>query len=312
MKRLLILISIALLAVLLLMMIKNEYARFLPSAGYGMSEIIQKKKIDYLFLGASTFRRGLDIEELEKLPGNTYILSYNGNQPITMYMTLEYLLNQGVTFDHLFIDFYPYTAAAKPALSDTTLLLDTNLSFKLDLWESLSHEEAASLQDFQKRLTTFYELFISSNNATILWWPIHQKVNRSRNRHGGLRNMQKDHGRTTDDLEKLKVFGKRDGMQPSQIEAYQKIVELAQQNHIQLYFLEIPKYHKLYHDPDYQDFSKQILTSLTDSSAYQIILANQIPLDQHDSDYFNDLVHLSGFGAHTYTKMLVERLRNEQ
>lgn len=297
---------------MLIMAAKNEYSRFLPSPGYGMGEIIQQQKIDYLFIGSSTFRRGLDIEVLSELPGNVYILTYNGCQPLVIDMVLKYLLKQGVNIEHLFVDFYPYTAAALPALSDTRLLMDTDIAFKIDLWKQLHAYKTDSFQAFEFKVSDLYEMFVSSNNAIILWWPLYQKINRARNLRGGIRNMRSDPGLPQEALAQFPLFGKRDGLQPVQIDAYQKIIQTASKHGIQLTFLEIPKYYRLYEDADYQAYSKQILSSISDSENYQIITANLIPLDNHQSDYFKDLVHLSGTGAHVYTQMLVKKLNNEQ
>lgn len=61
------------------------------------------------------FRQGLSIDVLEEeLPGTSYILSYNGNQPALMAMELAYMLEQGLQVTNLYIDLYPYTAAAAP------------------------------------------------------------------------------------------------------------------------------------------------------------------------------------------------------
>ena len=309
MKRLLILIAAALLAVILLMLVKNECARWLPSAGNGMAEIIQKQHVDYLFIGSSTFRRGLDIEELQKLSENTYILSYNGNQPVMMWMILEYLIQQGVTVDHLFVDFYPYMAAAKPALSDTSILIDTDLRFKFDIWKTISNADPASSQDLQNNISTFYELFISANNATILWWPIHRMMSRRQNFHGGLRGLQNRHGSSRENLEQKPLYGLRDGLQASQMEGYRNLIETAQKHGIELCFIETPKYRRLYDNADYRMLFGQIWDALAGVPGFCLIPADQVPLDRNEPDYFNDLVHLSGTGAHTYTQMLLDVIR---
>ena len=128
MKRILKTAACLLLAVLLLLGIKNEYGRLLPASTYGMQAAIRKGEIDHLFIGSSMFRQGLSIDVLEEeLEGSAYILSYNGNQPAFMDMELEYMLKEGLKIQNLYIDLYPYTAAATPWLSDTKILLDTDL-----------------------------------------------------------------------------------------------------------------------------------------------------------------------------------------
>ena len=109
---------LAVCLVLAFLMIKNEYARCLPSGAYGMQPLIKNGKTEHLFIGSSMFRQGLDIHVLEEQLGDSvYLLSYNGNQPILMAMELAYLLEQGVEIGHLYVDLYGYTAASAPWIS---------------------------------------------------------------------------------------------------------------------------------------------------------------------------------------------------
>ena len=87
MKRILTAVGSALLAALLLIFVKNEYARLLPVSTYGMQAAVAQGETENLFIGSSMFRQGLSIDVLEEeLPGTSYILSYNGNQPALMAM----------------------------------------------------------------------------------------------------------------------------------------------------------------------------------------------------------------------------------
>ena len=306
MKRLFIAILLSLIAIAALIAAKNEYARLLPSAGTGMSALVQQGHIDHLFVGASTFRKGLDIEVLEQMPGQSYILTYNGNQPIFMQMQLEYLLRNHVTIGHLYIDFYPYTVAQIPSLSDTRLLADTDTRFKLALSQQLSQVPNQSISD---RLTQLYELFVSSNNTILLWYPIYRKVNLSRNRNGGLLHMSKQTGSTKEYLDNLPHFGKRDGLQQQQMEAIRRIIELCNQNQIRLHFVEIPKYHALLQDPDYIEYADTISSFIQENANDDIVIrADQIELDTTNPAHFNDLVHMSGVGAHAYSEALVQKI----
>ena len=78
MKRVLKTVIVASVIALALILAKNEYARLLPASTYGIQAAIRKECVDNLFIGSSMFRQGLDIDVLEeKLPGSSYILSYN-------------------------------------------------------------------------------------------------------------------------------------------------------------------------------------------------------------------------------------------
>ena len=65
MKRILLTIAGALLAALLLVLVKNEYARLLPVSTYGMQAAIAQGETENLFIGSSMFRQGLSIDVLE-------------------------------------------------------------------------------------------------------------------------------------------------------------------------------------------------------------------------------------------------------
>ena len=96
MKRVLKTVAVAFIIALILILIKNEYARCLPASTYGMQAAIRKERVDNLFIGSSMFRQGLDIDVLEaELPGSSYILSYNGNQPALMALELQYTAGAG-------------------------------------------------------------------------------------------------------------------------------------------------------------------------------------------------------------------------
>ena len=106
MKRFIVVLFSVVIAVAILLVIKNECTRLLPSPGFGMNEIVQAGEVEQLFMGSSTFKRGLDIEVLEQnLPGKTYILAYNGNQPVMMAQELEYLVKSGLRIKKLYIDY---------------------------------------------------------------------------------------------------------------------------------------------------------------------------------------------------------------
>lgn len=302
MKRLLIFLVMTIFLCAVFVAIKNEYARCLPSSGTGMSEVIETKVIDHLFIGSSTFRKGLDIEELEKLGGYSYILSYNGNEPALIQMELAYLLEQGVQIRNLYVDYYPFTAASRVSLSDTRLLLDTDTKFKIELWEQLKSSGGKS--------SSLYELFVSANNALVLWWPAYITVNRSRNRHGGLIGMKKNHGTTKARLDARPLFGKRDGLQEAQLAAFRRIAEMADEHGMRLYFLEIPKYSRLSNNSDYIELRAGMDSELSAVSG-RIIHAADMVFDDNNPDYFTDLVHLSGIGANTYTKVLMANLAEE-
>lgn len=294
-----------LLAVLLLAGIKNEYARFLPVSSYGMQAAIGKKSVDHLFIGSSMFRQGLSIDVLEEeLEGSVYILSYNGNQPAFMAMELEYMLKEGLEVGTLYVDLYPYTAAATPWISDTKILLDTDLGFKIDAWELMAANNDTKFLDF-------YELFVTANNEQLLTYPIHNRLVSAQFRNGG--NILTPGGQTKEHLDSLGMLGGREGIQETQMEGYKKILELAEDHGIRVCFIETPKYERMYQDADYmglyEECTKEV-RKLTEADVKDtsLILAEKLGFDFSEPACFQDLIHLSTEGRTLYTRLLCERL----
>ena len=308
-----------LLAVLLLTGIKNEYARLLPVSSYGMQAAIKKKSIDHLFIGSSMFRQGLSIDVLEEeLEGNVFILSYNGNQPAFMAMELEYMLEEGLQVENLYVDLYPYTAAAAPWISDTKILLDTDFDFKWKAWGLMKAYNDTKLLDF-------YEFFVTANNEQILTYPIHNRLVSAQFRNGG--NILTPEGQTKEHLYSLGMLGGREGLQEAQVEGYEKLLRLAREHGIRVFLIETPKYERMYRDADYRELYEactETIRELADdlgmsagedskeaseaSAGYGgMILAEDTGFDFGDPACFQDLIHLSAEGRTRYTKLLCER-----
>lgn len=307
------------LAVLLFTGIKNEYARLLPVSSYGMQAAIKKKSVDHLFIGSSMFRQGLSIDVLEEeLRGSVYILSYNGNQPAFMAMELEYMLKEGLEIGTLYVDLYPYTAAATPWISDTKILLDTDLKFKMDAWKLMTANNDTKFLDF-------YELFVTANNEQLLTYPIHNRLVSAQFRNGG--NILTPGGQTKEYLDSLGMLGGRNGIQDAQIEGYEKILKLAKDHGIRVCFIETPKYERMYRDPDYMELYEACVEKIqelteevnlpfeenkraveADAADSGIILAEELGFDFSAPACFQDLIHLSTEGRTLYTKLLCKRL----
>ncbi len=310
MKRVLFSIGSALAIALLLTVLKNEYARLLPVSTYGMQAAIAQGNTEHLFIGSSMFRQGLSIDVLEEeLPGNSYILSYNGNQPALMAMELQYMLEEGLSVTNLYIDLYPYTAAADPWISDTKILLDTDLDFKLRAWRLMTESGEASFSDF-------FEFFVTANNEQLLTYPVNHALVSSQFRNGGTLLFQE--GSTKEELYALEMLGGRDGLNEAQLQGYREIVELAKQYDLNLYFLETPKYERMYQDEDYRELYELCLTEITrlqqsfdGTGSFEIICAEDLDFDCSEAAYFQDLIHLSSAGRKEYTRLLCDAVLTE-
>lgn len=309
MKRILLTIGGALLAAFLLVILKNEYARLLPVSTYGMQAAIEREETENLFIGSSMFRQGLSIDVLEEeLPGSSYILSYNGNQPALMAMELAYMLEEGLEVKNLYIDLYPYTAAADPWISDTKILLDTDLDFKIQAWRLMAENSGASFSDF-------FEFFVTANNEQLLTYPINNALVSSQFRNGGTLLQQE--GSTREELYALGMLGSRDGLNDAQTKGYREIAALAEEYGLNLYFLETPKYERMYADPDYMELYQLCLeevqklkTEWNGSGSFEVICAGDLDFDSSDAAGFQDLIHLSSAGRTEYTRLLCGALKS--
>ena len=299
MKKILTTVAAVLVAVALLILLKNQYGSVFAGSTYGMPALLKQGEVDHLFIGSSMFRQGLDIDALEEnLDGSVYILSYNGNQPVFMAKELEYLLENGLKVKNLYIDFYAYTLTAVPWISDTKMFLDTDLAFKMDAWKTMTAHNKVRLKDF-------YEMFVTANNEQILMYPINNAIVSSQFRNGGsMLNMA---GQTKEHLDTLDL-GVRDGLFESQLAGYDKIVELAKEYDINLLFIETPKYEKLLTDTregSYSDMLKEMIDWAKASGA-KYLLAENFEFDHAKGANFQDLIHLSAEGRTDYCKKLAE------
>lgn len=303
MKKILTTVGTVILLVALVIILKNQYGYVFAGNTYGIPAAVSKGEISHLFIGSSMFRQGLDIDVLEeKLDGNVYILSYNGNQPIFMAKELEYLLSHGVTIENLYIDFYAFTATSSPWISDTKMFLDTDLKFKIDAWKTLAEYNDTSLSDF-------YEMFVTANNEQILMYPINNAIVSSQFRNGG--SLMLPDGQSKEYLDTLDL-GVREGLNEVQTAGYERIAELASAHDINLLFLETPKYEKLITDMR-EGAYPQLLEEMTETAEKinaPYILAGELDFDHSDGANFQDLIHLSAAGRKAYCEMLCDYIGN--
>lgn len=308
MKKLIITIIVAIIFLSTLLCIKNEFARKLyKNANYGIEVLITKGSIDNLFLGSSMFRQGIDIYAVEKSLGNdSFILAYNGNQPVFEYLELQYLLNHNVRINNLYLDLYAYSATALPKISDERLLVQTDTKFKFDIWKTLKNCKQANL-------SVFWELFVTSNNTSLFTFPISNKLTNPLYHKGG--NVQKNQGITKEAIEKLETPACDDKMNPIQKEYLNKIIDLANENNIKIVMVETPKWHDVSENSSYVNVMSEYISILNDKEITYILSqctvenmnANNvsvIPFDSNNPNYFNDKVHLSSLGREEFSSMI--------
>ena len=303
MKKILTTVAMVLVAVALVIGLKNQFGSIFAGNTYGMPAVLKQGEVDHLFIGSSMFRQGMDIDVLEEqLDGSVYILSYNGNQPVFMAKELDYLLEHGLQIKNLYIDFYAYTLTAVPWISDTKMFLDTDISFKADAWKTMAEHNDVSLNDF-------YEMFVTANNEQIFMYPVNNAIVSSQFRHGG--SLMVPAGQTIEHLDTLDL-GTRDGLFESQLAGYDRIVELAEAYDINLLFIETPKYEKLLTDTRDGSYTELLdeMVGWAEKKNAPYLLAESFEFDHSDGANFQDLIHLSGQGRKTYCEMLSQHIGN--
>lgn len=295
-------IIVGLFLATIILIIKNQYSwLLLKNAEYGMPMLIEKGSIDNLFIGSSTFRQGLDIEEIQKSLGeNSYILSYDGNQPVMEYMELRYLYENGVSIDTLYIDLYPYSAASQFKISDVKIFLETDMMFKKDV---------ANLLVQQGDWKGVLEMWLSANNELLLTWPIVYPMVNQRFFHGGSTVETISSSKEVLDDMPVPQAGK---LVSIQMKAMTELARLANTNGTRVIFVEIPKYISVEKSEAYEELLSEMYETLWN---YEIIKSEDVgrfgdKVKDDEGEYFTDLIHLSSLGREKYTEELMKYLLN--
>lgn len=275
--------------------VKNFIAYKFPNSSNGMQAAIRQGRIEHLFMGSSLFRQGIDIYTAEDmLEGNSFVLSYNGNQPVQMLEELKMLLRNDVKIDNLYMDLYVYSSALRPAISDTRLIWDLDFQGKCNIYQDMVTYSEAGLSEF-------VDFYITSNNQYMIMYPIFNVVMEKEFYQGG--NIRETSGSTREILDNLGTPGDREGIDKTQKAALLEIIDICKEEDIQIYFAEVPKYYTL----DEADYYVRLRSELEAVVAEErIIRASELSFDNRNPAYYQDLFHLSGEGRRTYTKLLLE------
>lgn len=278
--------------------IKNFIGYKFPNTSNGMQAAISQEKIDSLFLGSSLFRQGIDIVTLEQgLEGNSFVMSYNGNQPVQMREELEMLLRNEVEISNLYVDLYVYSSALRPAISDTRLIWDMDMEGKLSVFgDMVTYSEAG--------FSEFVDFFITSNNKYMICYPIFQMVSKNEFYKGG--NMRETLGSTKEVLDSLQTPGDRVGIDETQKQALEDMIAICEKENINLCFIEIPKYQTLA-EADYYIRLHRDLETVVETAQY--VSAEESGFDNTNPEYYQDLFHLSAKGRREYTSLLIEKIK---
>lgn len=294
----------------LILIIKNEYSRFLLfNSSYGMPALIKQQSIDNLFLGSSMFRQGIDIITLEEQnPNNNWILAYNGNQPVLEYYQLKNLLNHNIEIKNLYVDMYVYSAWESPEINDKKLFLETGIIEKVQLWKLICGDSLFT------NFENFWQMFVSSNNELLLTWFLTSPIINSQFYRGG--SLIKTSNASPETLDASSILSIKNSMDPSQEYYLKKLIQLSKTHNINIIFLETPKYEKITNDSYYISAMQKYLTLLEHEQVPYILsentknnlnlnnYINYYKFDSSNHEYFMDSIHLSSIGRSAFTPVI--------
>lgn len=299
MKKKLLTTLLAILISISFVLFKHNFSQYLPNKKYGIPDIIRKQKIDSLYIGSSMFKQGIDPYEINE---NDYVLAYNGNEPSNIEEEINYILSNNVEIKNIYIDMYVWTIARNPWIDDLSILWDVNMKTINNLYRDLSNIV---------EIDYIYEFYVSSNNDLLLTYPISINILNNYYYKGG--NNLLSNGKSKEYLESLELinygynnyeFGKK------QIESIKQTKALCDKNDINLIFIETPKYYRESQMESYASLMDKYKNLLNDLNI-KYILAEDIDVDNTNSEYFIDLLHMSSLGSKEYTKKLIKFINEE-
>lgn len=303
MKELRKIITTALIALLVftgIIILKNSCSYLLPNESMGVRSVIAQNHIDTLFVGSSAYRKGIDMHMIEeKLPGNSFMLTYNGNQPFNVAIELEEIVNAGTDINRIVVDFNPSMVDRGADLSDKRLLWDISMSGKRKLWSELRQREDASL-------FTWYDFWISSNIDYMFTYPVAKPMISARYYLGGGASSEVSKGLTESELEALEII-ENPGIDKLQMDSIDRIIDICDQNGIELIFLESPRYITMSENENYMAKSRELKAHI-EEKGISVITESELKFDNTNPEYYADLTHMSGEGAKTLTGKIIELL----
>lgn len=301
MKKTILTITIAFVVFISIVLCKNYFSKNLPNDAMGVSAVCNRGQVDTLFIGASSFRKGVDMHYVESnLPGSSFMLTYNGNQPMNMDVELSQIIGAGVIPKKLVVEFDPAMISNHADLSDKRLLWDIGMDQKIYIWRELSKREDA---DF----FMFFDYWVSSNIDYLATYPVSYPLISKRYYLGGNNGEEYTPSKSKEELDAMPI-DEDAGFHELQKKAIMHIIEMCRDNNIELVFVESPNYITMYEDKNYSE-KQELLETLLKSEGVPVYTAKDITFDNSKAEYYSDLTHMSSAGMEEYTAQLVEIIK---
>jgi len=280
---------------------KNAWSYKLPNDAMGVRSVIAKGHVDTLFMGSSAYRKGIDMYMIEeKLPGQSFMLTYNGNQPFNMAVELKEIIDGGCDIDTLVVDFNPSMVDRGADLSDKRLLWDITMDGKNRLWSELGQREDASL-------FTRYDFWVSSNIDYMFTYPVAKPMISKRYYLGGGALSEATAGLSKEKLDALEII-ENPGINELQQRSVDEIIELCSANGIKLIFFESPRYVTMAEHENYKAKSDELKAHI-EGLGVKVVTGKDIGFDNTNPEYYADLTHMSGEGSRVLTQNIIDILK---
>ncbi len=301
MKKTILTITTAFIIVLAVVMAKNCFSYKLDNNAMGIRNITAKGSVDYLFIGASSYRKGIDTHLLEdNFSENAYVVTYNGNEPMNIELELEQMYKAGTKIGTLVVEFDPSMIERGADLSDKRLLWDIDFESKVKLWNLLAKREDA---DF----FMFYDYWVASNIDYMFTYPVSFPLISKRYYKGGNNGQDALNGKTANELSEMPI--KEDpGFNELERNALLNIISMCKNNNTRLLFIECPKYKTMYLDNNYAEKDELLRAFLLEQNA-EFYAKEALDFDYNDPSNYSDLTHMSITGLHNYTEALIAILK---
>lgn len=302
-KKLIITIILTVAAASGIVMLKNYGSCRLGNDSMGVRSVISRGHIDTLFVGSSAYRKGINMYMVEeKLSGDSFMLTYNGNQPFNMAIELKEMIVGGADIDRLVVDFNPSMADRGADLSDKRLLWDISMDGKKALWAELAKREDTDL-------FTWFDYWVSSNMDYAATYIIAKPMISQRYYLGGSSAMDESEGKTAQELNELEII-ENPGIDRLQMDSIDEIIKLCRDNDIKLTFLECPRYITMAENENYRAKSQELQKHIEEQNV-SVITGTYMGFDNEDPEYYADLTHMSGQGGRILTEMIINVLREQ-
>ena len=298
---------------LMFISVKNIYSCELGAQSYrGLYRALKKGKLDNLYIGSSMFRKGITLYGDES---DSFLICYNGLDPVTENMILECLFGRGLEVRNLYVDMYAYSAVRASWPSDMRLMFDSPLELKLEVWKNTMKNPKA---DF---FSTSWELLARAENDMFILWPMYKTLIAPRYYRGGYSAETFNRGLTPEAMSMIKTPKPESAkMNLSQKKAIVSMIELCKKYNVKLTFIETPKYKSLAYSPEYSSVMGEYIELLRDYgtgcivSRSTMINTNVAEGDNissydfpcEDSFMFEDHIHLSTNGSKKFMSALRE------